>query len=74
MRNYQVSVADIFYKCFPSVQVPALFGIDTRMLTKVIRDKVKTAVYLRMGSKLPCTTNLLQLTIPDLYRLIYYIS
>ena len=30
-----------FTKCyFNSLKVPALFGIDTRMLTKVIRDKV----------------------------------
>lgn len=63
-----------FYRWFPSVQVPALFGIDTRMLTKVIRDKVKTAAYLRMCSKLRFTTNLLQLSSPDFYRLKYFIS
>lgn len=43
LRRHRVSSGcGCIYRRFPSVQVPALFGIDTRMLTKIIRDKVKT--------------------------------
>lgn len=38
LRSANDILLPIFY-C-PSAKVPALFGIDTRMLTKVIRDKV----------------------------------
>lgn len=45
---------------FSFLKVPALFGIDTRMLTKVIRDKVlqiqrpEPLHLLQMDFKLPC--------------------
>lgn len=51
VRRHRVSSSCSCYRRFPSVQVPALFGIDTRMLTKVIRDKVKTATCSITSSK-----------------------
>jgi len=35
------------FKAFFNLQVPALFGIDTRMLTKIIRDKVRIYTTLK---------------------------
>lgn len=37
----------VFKAFFFFLQVPALFGIDTRMLTKIIRDKVRIYTTLK---------------------------
>lgn len=73
-RCWVSSRCGCIYRRFPSVQVPALFGIDTRMLTKVIRDKVKTATCSITSSKCKFYHYPAAMENSGIYRLVYCVS